>query len=735
MATFSMDSLGEIGVFLMDVQTELVFFALACATHLLFFSKLRVPSIKVKGKKLPDQGVYPVQPVQRQEPGTDCSVGALKAALRAGDAKSAMAHFEELHSLWQQNASPSSAPRMLMEQLVKVAAKNKTLTQLIQLISKLGLLGSTLELVLAESAEHGDAMALKVAEQLARAKGVQFSAGVYQALIKGATTCGTRKDVEELMSEAKREGKADITTYNEYLSALLKWGNKQEARRVMESMRVSGLPANTATFNTILDQAVTSNVDSVWSIIDEMKASGVKPDQATCAILLKSRSSNSKAINLSMVMEMLDDLDGQMDEALFCSIVDCCVRLGRADLMNKILLKQRTSKLVTVRNAHTYGSIIRAYGYAQDMQGAWNAWHEMKKQHITPISVTLGCMVEALVTNWDAEGGYELIQEMRQDEKTAPLVNAVIYGSIVKGFSHGKCYRRVWEVYEEMLSLKLQFSMVTFNTLIDTCARSGELDRIPSLLKDIEAQGLKMGIVTYSTILKGYCQKNMLDNAFEMFEDIEKSGEFQPDEIMYNTLLDGCARQGYYSRGMALFEKMKKSGVCPSNFTLSVLVKLANRGKKLEKAFEVCDEVTSKYGFRLNTHVFANLIQACINHNNLPRATGVLKRMLEERVRPDVRCYCLLLRAYIELHSAQDAAGILRAAVGVGEPHQELGKFAAAAMQPQGGLPGDLVSEILWGIMDVCRNERLAAELLLELGRMRSLKLDPKLRLRLLAYV
>jgi len=566
MVTLSMDTLGEVGEILMDVQTELVFFALAFATHLLFFSKLRVPGLKVKGKKLIDEKLYPIPPVKQQR----------------------------------------KAPAPDVSQITR--------------------------------------------------------------------------------------------------------------------------------FNKLLEQAVASNVDGVWSIMEDMKAFGVKPDQVTCTILLKSRSANAKATNLDMVMEILDDLDGEMDEVLFSSIVDSCVRVGRADLMTPLLLKQRTSKLVTLKSSHTYGSVIRAYGYVQDMRGAWDAWHEMKRQHITPISVTLGCMVEALVTNWDVEGGYELIQEMRHDEKTAPLVNAVIYGSIVKGFSHSKCYSRVWEVYDEMVSQKLQFSMVTFNTLIDTCARSGELDRIPKLLKDIEAQGLKMGIVTYSTILKGYCQKNMLDNAFELFEDLEKSAEFQPDEIMYNTLLDGCARQGYYSRGMTLFEKMKKTGVRPSNYTLSVLVKLANRGKKLDKAFELCDEITSKYSFRLNIHVFANLIQACINHHDLPRAIGVLERMLQERVRPDARAYSLLLRACVEAHAARDAAGILRAAMGVGEPHEQLAKFAAAAMRPERGLPGDLVSEILWGIMDACRNERLAATLLLELGPMRGgFRLDPKLRLRLAA--
>jgi len=738
MNSFGMDMFGEIAEVLVDVQTELVFFTLAFATHLLFFSRLRVTG--PKGKKVADERIYPssasTSPMKQHKKGApnskpNSSLAALKAALRADDAKSALALFEELHNSWQQSESPSSAPRGLMEQLVKVARRHEP-TQLLELLAKLGLLASTLELVLADSAEHGDATTLKKAQQLGLSQGVQFTTADYQALIKGASTCGTPQDADELMREAKRDGMADVAVYNTYVSALVKWGKKEEVRKVMESMKASGLHPNACTFNKLLEEAASSN-GNVLSIMNEMKAVGVKPDQTSCTILLKSGCSSSKATNLDKVMEILDDLDGEMDEVLFCAIVDSCVRVGRADLMKTLLAKQRATKLVTLKSPHAYGSVIRAYGYVQDMRGVWDTWHEMKKQHVVPISVTLGCMVEALVTNGDVEGAYESIQEMRCDEKTAPLVNAIIYGSIIKGFSHNKCFNRVWEVYDEMRSQKLQFSMNTYNALIDTCARSKELDRIPSLLKDIEAQGLKLGVVTYSTLVKGYCQTNMLDEAFDLFAEVEKSEECQPDEIMYNTLLDGCARLCLYTRGMALFDKMKNAGVRPSNYTLSVLVKLANRGKRINKAFELCEELTSTYRFRMNVHVFANLIQACIAHNDLPRALGVLEQMLQERVRPDVRTYSLLLRACIEQRKSSDAAGLLRAATGVGEPHPQLTKFGAAMMQPQGGLPADLVSEIVVGIMDSCHNERLAASVFLELGRVRGLKLDPKLRFRLAA--
>lgn len=713
----------------MDAQTELIFFGLAFATHVLFVRGMKWTRPAKKGK---DVLSSVKQSGSQKDPAFTNSVAALKAAIRANDVKSAMQHLEGLRGLWAKSSpSPSSAPQILMEQIVKLAIKTGALSELLQLLAKNELLQQAFDIVLGECAEQNDAKSATKVEQLGRAHNVQFTSSTYQALIRAAGKNGTQADAKSLLSEAQKCGMADSGTYNAYMSVSLKFGNSREVQSAMKSMRTADLQFNVVAFNKLLGVALSSDAGAVWGIVDEMQAFGVAPDQTTCTILLKSRCVSSSTANLEKVIKMVDALGSDIDEVLFCSIVEACVRIGRADLLMPFLQKQHG---VNVKGAHTFASIIRAYGYVQDVKGVWATWRSMRKQQVAPISVTLGCMVEALVTNGDIEGGYELIQEMLQDEKTAPLVNAVMYGSIVKGFSHKKNFGRMWEVYDEMVSQKLQFSMVTYNTLIDACARSGELDRIPSLLKDVQTQGLEMGIVTYSAILKGYCQKNLLDEAFELFSDMKRNTKLEPDEIMYNTLLDGCARQGLYDRGMTVFDMMNEAGVRPSNYTLSVLVKLANRGKKLEKAFELCDEVSSKYGFRLNVHVFDNLIQACINHRDLQRAIGVVCRMLQERVRPDARSYSLLLRACIDSKSAKDADGLLRSAMGLKDSHPRLAMYSVAAAKLQGGLPSDVISETLLGLADICREERLAATLFCELGRSsRGLHLDSKLKLRFAA--
>jgi pentatricopeptide repeat protein len=519
-------------------------------------------------------------------------------------------------------------------------------------------------------------------------------------------------------------------SYNSILRSHLQKGELKEARTTVAEMRQKGLQPSRAAFNEMVDVGMKNSLAEAWSIIDEMQASGVKPDCVTCSVLLKSIQKNCNAEGVSRILALLDDMDGEADEVFLNSFIEACIRVGRSDLLTAHLYKQRLSNKVLLKSPHSYASLIRACGYAGDISGVWETWREMRKNRISPTSITLGCVVEALTSNGETDASYELLHEMLSDPVCKPLVNAVIYGTVLKGFSHQKRFDRVWSVYQEMLEHNLQFSVVTFNTLLDACARSGEMARIPVLLDSMKGQRLEPNLITYGIVIKGYCQANRLEEALQVWESMVSSTNFQPDEIMYNTILDGCARKGLYERGMALLAEMEKSGIRPSNFTLSVLVKLASRANFLDRSFEMCKEISSKYKFRLNIHVFNNLIQACATHNQLDRAFDVLDQLLCERVRPDVRTYTLLTRACTAAREGKHAAGLLRAAFGLQDMHPRLAKHTSLAPL-QKGLPLEFVIEALEGISGPCHANELAVTLFRDLKSVPNLRLPAQLQLRL----
>mmetsp|Transcript_69333 Transcript_69333/g.180607 ORF Transcript_69333/g.180607 Transcript_69333/m.180607 type:complete len:801 (+) Transcript_69333:92-2494(+) len=700
----------------------------------------------------------------------------LRAALAASDLHAALRHLRTVAPQWRAagDATPSAAPDGLLQGLVRLAVEQSMVPLLLAALGQCGLLTErVVEAVLRDPAQRASAASVLQVLQLAQGQGIAPTSAMNCALI-GAL--GVERRVQEalavfdacaekpaclhnailgvlvghcdmpgaerILAGASAAGVADATTYGTVIKAYLKGGNVQPARATMEAMRAAGLPPSVVILNEFLKASLASGSDDFWKVIDDMVACGAHPNQVTCSILLKNIQSSSCAADVERTMAVLnlmgDQMGGftgsmgdQMDEVLLFSACEAAVRAGRADLVHKLLERLGGEGGARVRGAQTYGSIIRARGYVGDLDGVRSTWAEMRSQGITPTSVTTGCMVEALVSNDGPEAGHRLIREMLGEEELRPLINSVIYNSVLKGFVQHKMFDRVWDVQAEMRRERVQPSIVTYNTIVDACAKSNGMSRVPALMEEMASSDIQAGAVTYSTMMKGYVQENRVDKAFELMDEMKLSKDIKPDEIAYNTLLDGCARQCLFERGMQVLSDMQDNGIQPSNFTLSVLVKLANRSRRLDQAFELCDRVSRKHCLRPNIHVFNNLMQACTAHKDHDRALQVLARAAEEGVRPDARTYGILLRGCAVAGDLTRVADLVRAAYGLrgGAVAAACCGEDAAALQVRGGLPFELLSEAFAGLRG--QQEDVALELLRELRGLPSSRVDMKVLTRL----
>ena len=89
------------------------------------------------------------------------------------------------------------------------------------------------------------------------------------------------------------------------------------------------------------------------------------------------------------------------------------MRAQRVELVLPFLQKYLHSNHSTLPAAPvTYSNIIRAYGRAGDVDGAWSAWRAMLKRDVVPLKVTLGCMMQALMANGQTSAAKKLVDEM-----------------------------------------------------------------------------------------------------------------------------------------------------------------------------------------------------------------------------------------------------------------------------------------------------------------------------------
>jgi len=297
-----------------------------------------------------------------------------------------------------------------------------------------------------------------------------------------------------------------------------------------------------------------------------------------------------------------------------------------------------------------YGSQIKACGQAWDLKGVWDRWSEMEINNVQPTAITLGCMVEALVVNGCTDDAFQLAQKMGSEESTRDLVNTVIYTTILKGFANTKNVDKVMALYGEMKAHSVQPNMVTYNTILNAFAQCGAMERAPALLEDMKmaTPPLEPDVVTYSTLVKGFCNSGNFDRAMLILKEMQASGKHEADEVLYNSLLEGCAKEHRPDDALKLLADMRKSGVAPSNYTLSILVKLMGRCKRVDQAFTLIDEIKRKYGLKVNIQVYTCLIQACFNNRQASKAVALHEQIIKEGLAPDEMTYTVLMRGCLQ---------------------------------------------------------------------------------------
>merc|ERR1719389_385415 len=398
-------------------------------------------------------------------------------------------------------------------------------------------------LIRAKSKEHDLDGATQVFRNL-QASGAPMTPLVYNALLDSCVQCGKVGAALQHFQEMKAQGLVDVVSYNTLLKAYLRNNQIAKARGLLDEMHSVGIPANQVTYNEMLNALVSvKDRKGMWGLVSDMDAQGMRPNSVTCSIILKSLAGHSAPQDIRRAMELIDRMSEDMDEVLFASVIEACVRIGQLDLLSQKLQQYASKGGLAGLTAPTYGSMIKAYGRARDIERVRELWGEMRRRNVKPTSITLGCMVDALVTNAQPDEALALVQEISAEAQTRDILNTVVYSTLLKGFAQSRQPEKVQKVFEEMQETGIACNTVSYNTMIDANARTGRMDRCDELFRQMQAAGVSPDIITYSTLVKGYCMDGDIDKGFAVLEDMTSKKKHEPDEILYNSLLDGCAKQ------------------------------------------------------------------------------------------------------------------------------------------------------------------------------------------------
>eukprot|EP00439_Symbiodinium_sp_Y106_P016001 s2042_g2.t1 len=496
---------------------------------------------------------------------------------------------------------------------------------------------------------------------------------VQNALLHSMVQCGDAAGdtASDLFNRLKEEKKADVVTFNIMLRSLLSAGKREEAQALLKEMNEHGLSANKVTIAELLsDRVRADDADGIWRIVDWMKNTDFGITNAACSILLKRITSETVADEVDRSFALIDQLSEPVDEALCSQVIEAAIRTSRPAVANKFMemLGSLRNKKSGGSSAATFGSMIKLHGQNRDLQQVWSTWNLMREKAVSPSSVTLGCMVEALVNCGAVDDAASLVHQTAADG-LGFILNTVIYSSIIKGFAQAKQPEKCFDVLDEMEEQGIPGNTITYNTLLDACAKCGTMSRVPAVFENMRQRQVEPDRITYSTLIKGYCVAGELDCAFKLFDELKADGKLDLDEIVYNSLLDGCGRKQKPQKAMEYLQDMISAGIPPSNYTLSIMVKLLGRARRLNDALKLASDYQKDFGLKLNVQVFTCLMQACLLNKKVPKAMQIYSDMISELGRlPDRKAHTVLVDGCIQAAAFAEATQVARIAYDLQKP-------------------------------------------------------------------
>ncbi|KAK3150562.1 hypothetical protein QOZ80_3AG0234820 [Eleusine coracana subsp. coracana] len=290
------------------------------------------------------------------------------------------------------------------------------------------------------------------------------------------------------------------------------------------------------------------------------------------------------------------------------NVVLCAVgRARRWDLV--LMLWNEMHFCGVVPNNSTYGTLIDVCckGGREGVALIWLG--DMCKRGLIPDEVTLSIVLQAhkkagefeeaecFFKRWSSEHGRRMGGH--------PCYNLYTYNTLIDTYGKSGQLEKVSGTFDQMLREGVAPNVVTFNTMIHVLGKHHKMEEVASFVSMMEEFQCFPDCRTYNILISLYRENNDIIAAEHYFRKM-KTENLAPDAVSYRTLLYGYSIRGMVTKAEALLKEMDERGFLIDEYTQSALTRMYVNAGLLEKAWCWFD----KFHYRMNSECFSANIDA-----------------------------------------------------------------------------------------------------------------------------
>ncbi|KAF6136022.1 hypothetical protein GIB67_006914 [Kingdonia uniflora] len=267
------------------------------------------------------------------------------------------------------------------------------------------------------------------------------------------------------------------------------------------------------------------------------------------------------------VTEMNSLSDCRPDVYTYSTLLHCCIKLCRFDLIDHVLDNMSNSGIEC--NTVTYNTIIDGYGKA--------GMFELMESSLTEMIETGSCLPDVFTLNtftWaygnagdidKMERWYDEFQHMgvKPDIKT--------FNILIRSYGKTGMCDKIGLVMEFMGKRFYSPNVVTFNTVIEMFGKAGNIERMEYFFRTMKYRGVKPNYVTYCSLVSGYSKAGHVKKVGSILRQVENS-DVVLDTPYFNCVINAYGQAGELKLMEDMFVEMKERDCKPDDITFSIMI-------------------------------------------------------------------------------------------------------------------------------------------------------------------
>ncbi|KAJ0020281.1 hypothetical protein Pint_32008 [Pistacia integerrima] len=372
----------------------------------------------------------------------------------------------------------------------------------------------------------------------------------------------------------------------------------------------------------------------------------------------------------NVLLEMRTKIDNSLLEGVYIGVMRNYGRKGKVqDAVDVFERMDFYNCEATVLSYNAIMNILVEYGYFNQVH---KVYMRMRDKEIAPDVYTFTIRIKSFCRTRRPHAGLRLLKNMPSH---GCELNAVAYCTVIGGFYEENYHVEAYELFDEMLRLGFFPDITTFNKLIHTLCKKGDvreseklLDKVlkrgvsPNLftynifigglckreslckarkvtealdlLKEIENKGLIPDLVSFGTLVNGLCNNGDLDGAYQLFRRMEQQNKISHTTATYNIMINAFSEKLNINMAEKLFNEMSDRGCCPDNYTYRVMIDGFCKTGSINAGYSFLLENIEK-GFIPSLSTIGRVINClCLDHR-VHEAVGIIHLMVRKGIVPE----------------------------------------------------------------------------------------------------